>query len=195
MGEHTHLAHSRDCQEVRIRTEGTELRIINVYNDQQRGESLNLLQRVLPTAREQKGVPYLILRDFKLHHPVWGGDDAPRDARAEDLLDLMEAAGLDSWLASDTVTPYQAGHRSTIDLTLASYSLREQMVASEVDRGVHADSDHLPICTTLEINLLKMPDPVKRRNRKAIDVEKFLTFASSNLSMIQLLKKPNAARD
>jgi hypothetical protein len=168
---------------VRIKTESSrELRIINVYNDQQQGAALRLLQDKLPPVREQKGVSYLVMGDFNLHHPVWGGDDAPRDARAEDLLDLMETAGLDNWLVPGTITRDQAGHRSTIDLTLASYSLREQMVVCEVDHRAHADSDHLPIRTLLEINLPELPDPVKRRNWKAMDVEKFLTFVSSNLT-------------
>jgi hypothetical protein len=33
-------------------------------------------------------------------------------------------------------------------------------------------------------------DPVKQRNWKAIDVEKFLTFASANLSVMRLLEEP-----
>ncbi|OOQ86154.1 putative reverse transcriptase [Penicillium brasilianum] len=181
IGEHTHLAHSRDCQEIRIKTEGSELRIINVYNDQQRGAALDLLQGILSSMREQKEVSYLVLGDFNLHHPVWGGDAAPRDARAEDLLDLMESVGLDSWLAPGTITRDQAGSRSTIDLVLASYSLREQMLACEVDQSVHADSDHLPVLTLLEINVPEAADPIKRRNWKAMDVEKFRTFVSANL--------------
>lgn len=36
--EHTHLARSRNCQEVRVKTESSgELRIVNVYNDQKQG--------------------------------------------------------------------------------------------------------------------------------------------------------------
>ena len=69
--EHTHLEHSRDCQEIRIRTESCgELRVINVYNDQQQGAALSLLQDKLPPIREQKGVSYLVLSDFNLHHPA-----------------------------------------------------------------------------------------------------------------------------
>jgi hypothetical protein len=130
----------------------------------------------------RRGVFYLVLGRFNLHHPDWGGDDAPRDVRAEDLLDLMETGGLDNWLTPGTVTRDQAGHQSTIDLVLASYSLREQMVVCEVDHGAHADSDHLPIRTLLEINLPEAPDPVKRRNWKTMDVEKFVTFISPNLT-------------
>jgi hypothetical protein len=55
---------------------------------------------------------------------------------------------------------------------------------------VYADSDYLPILTLLEINVLEATDPVKRRNWKAIDVEKFLTFASANLSIIRLPEEP-----
>jgi endonuclease/exonuclease/phosphatase family metal-dependent hydrolase len=192
MGEYTHLVHSRDYQEVRVKTESSgELRIVNVYNDQQHGAALHKLQETLPPLRGQKGVSYLILGDFNLHHPAWGGDNAPRDAGAEDLLDLMETAGLDNWLAPGSVTRDQAGSQSTIDLVLASYSLREQMVVCEVDDSVHADSDHLPILTLLEVDTPEAVDPVKRRNWKAMDVEKFLTFVSSNLCMIQLPDGPN----
>jgi hypothetical protein len=183
--------YSRDCQEVRIKSERLELRIINVYNDQQHGAALRLLQETLPPTREQQGVSYLILSDFNLHHPAWGGDDASRDARAEDLLDLMESVGLDNWVAPGTITRDQAGYQSTIDLTLASYSLREQMIACEVDQDVHADSDHLPILTLLEVNVPETAEAVKRRNWKAMDVEKFLTFVSSNLCMIRLPDEPN----
>jgi hypothetical protein len=42
----------------------------------------------------------------------------------------------------------------------------------------------------LEINVLEAADPVKRRNWKAIDVEKFLTFASANLSVMRLPEEP-----
>ena len=191
LGEHTHLVHSRDCQEVRIKSERSELRIINVYNDQQHGAALRLLQETLPPTREQKGVSYLILGDFNLHHPAWGGDDAPRDARAEDLLDLMESVGLDNWLAPGSVTRDQAGSQSTIDLALASYMLREQLISCGVDHSVHADSDHLPILTLLEVNVPETAEAVKRRNWKAMDVEKFLTFVSSNLCMIRLPDRPN----
>jgi hypothetical protein len=118
------------------------------------------------------------------------GDEAPRDAKAEDLLDLIETAGLDNWLTPGTITRDQAGSQSTIDLVFASYSLREQMIACEVDRSVHADSDHLPILTLLEVNVPEAADPIRRRNWKAMDVEKFLTFALSNLNLIRLPREP-----
>ncbi|OKP12959.1 hypothetical protein PENSUB_1341 [Penicillium subrubescens] len=83
----------------------------------------------------------------------------------------METAGLDNWLTPGTIIRDQSGSQSTIDLVLALYALREQIVAYEVDYSVHADSDHLLILTLLEINVLEAADPVKRRNWKAIDVD------------------------
>lgn len=197
LGEYTHLAHSRDCQEICIKTTSAgELHIINIYNDQRYAAALGLLQDILPPPRlqRQQKVSYLVLGDFNLHHPVWGGDNAPRDARAADLLDLMESVGLDNWIRPGTVTRDQAGSQSTIDLVLASYSLREQMIACEVDLSVHADSDHLPIRTALEINVPEASDPVKRRNWRAMDVDKFLRFVSANLKdkhWMRLLGEPS----
>ena len=53
LGEYTHLVHSRDYQEARVKTESSgELRIVNVYNDQQQGAALSLLQDKLPPIRE-----------------------------------------------------------------------------------------------------------------------------------------------
>ena len=55
---------------------------------------------------------------------------------------------------------------------------------------MHVDSDHLPILTFLDANVPEATDPVKRRNWKAMDVEKFLAFASANLSGIRLPEEP-----
>jgi endonuclease/exonuclease/phosphatase family metal-dependent hydrolase len=67
----THYVHSRDCHELRIKTRSAgELRIVNVYNEQEKWGALDLLKGVLPPMREQRGFSYLILGDFNLHHPV-----------------------------------------------------------------------------------------------------------------------------
>jgi hypothetical protein len=65
------------------------------------------------------------------------------------------------------------------------------MIACEVDYDVHANSDHLPILTLLGVNIPMAADPVRRRNWKAIEVKKFLTFASANLRTMQLPKEPS----
>lgn len=77
------------------------------------------------------------------------------------FFDLLEFAGLDNWVRPGTVTRDQAGSRSTTDIVLAFYSLREQIIECEVHPSVHADSDRLPIRTALEINVPEASDPVK----------------------------------
>jgi hypothetical protein len=52
------------------------------------------------------------LGDFNLHHPVWGSDNAAQDAKAEDVLDLMDLAGLDQWLQPGTITRDEAGNKN-----------------------------------------------------------------------------------
>jgi hypothetical protein len=63
------------------------------------------------------------------------------------------ATALDNWLPEGTIT--REGTRespgTTIDLVLATADLRERMVNCQVDRRVHADSDHLPIHTLIDI--------------------------------------------
>ncbi|KAJ5195634.1 uncharacterized protein N7498_009072 [Penicillium cinerascens] len=61
----THIVHSKDCQEVRMRNrEGKELRIFNIYNQPNNGEdTVNLLSQLIPPARDQEpGVSHLALK-------------------------------------------------------------------------------------------------------------------------------------
>ncbi|OGE50276.1 hypothetical protein PENARI_c017G00750 [Penicillium arizonense] len=50
------------------------------------------------------GSSTIVLGDFNLHHPAWGGDDA-----------LTDTANLDLWLAPGTITRDESGHKTTID--------------------------------------------------------------------------------
>ncbi|KAJ5907780.1 hypothetical protein N7495_000462 [Penicillium taxi] len=173
----THIVHSADCQEYQIKTEEQELRIINIYN---KGGTLamNDLEQIL------RRISYLVIGDFNLHHPAWGGDGASQDLGSDDLLDQIDIAGLDLWLRPGTTIWRRGGEaglqETTIDLVLASYALRERMIACETKERIHADSDHLPILTTLEINTPKILE-TRRRQWKKMDISKFIKFVSENL--------------
>ncbi|KAJ5953702.1 hypothetical protein N7454_000598 [Penicillium verhagenii] len=153
----THFAHSADVQELRLKT------ICG-------GDVIS----------EQRST-YLLMGDFNLHHPVWGGDDAEEDAEAEELLTLMDSAELDCWLEPGTVTRMDARSQTTIDLVLASRRLKERMVSCEVSADTHADSDHLPICTVVDLGTEEVEEPVRRRSWKSMDEKKFTEFVSANL--------------
>jgi len=161
-------------QELRLKTKTCgEVSIFNIYNEQGTWDGLNLLKGLVSQGT------YLLVGDFNLHHPVWGGDDAVEDAEAEELLLLMDSASLDCWLEPGTVTRMDARSSTTIDLVLASRRLTERMISCEVSE-THADSDHLPICTIMDVETQEVEEE-RRRCWKSIDVEKFTVFVSANL--------------
>jgi hypothetical protein len=53
-------------------------------------------------------------------------------------------------------------------------------VACDVDEIIHADSDHLPIRTIIDVET-PLIRPPRRRNWKAIDKPKFTKFVEENL--------------
>jgi hypothetical protein len=149
----TRYAQSGDLQEVRIRTRlsNSEVRVFSIYNDQSTGDGLTLLKCLVKPATEQKGFSYLIVSDFNLHRPVWGGDSAVEDAKAEEVLTLMDTADLELWTEPGVPTRMNAVRQTTIDLVLAIQKIREHLIACEVSEDTHADSDHLPIVTSVDL--------------------------------------------
>ncbi|KAJ5667634.1 hypothetical protein N7507_003498 [Penicillium longicatenatum] len=182
----THFAHSGDVQELRLKTGCGEVSLMNIYNEQGTWEGLNLLKTLITQGN------YLILGDFNLHHPVWGGDDAVEDVEAEELLLLMDSAGLECWLEPGTITRADARSNTTIDLVLASRKLTERMISCEVSMETHADSDHLPICTIVDVEMQEVEE-VRRRSWKSMNVEKFTDFVSANLLGKRWMELPDLA--
>ncbi len=46
---------------------------------------------------------HIILGDFNLHHPVWGGMEAKNDRDVESLLAIVEQHGLHLFLKTGTI--------------------------------------------------------------------------------------------
>jgi hypothetical protein len=65
-------------------------------------------------------------------------------------------------------------------------------VACYVNKTIHANSNHLPIRTLINIET-PITDPPKRRNWKAMDRPKFTKFVKENLAILQFWK--NYARE
>jgi len=174
--EWTHYAHSAFCQEVRIQspTLGT-LRILNIYNECGTTDTVELLHELL-NPRDQ----IMLLGDFNLHHPAWGGIDSTQDPGSDKLIELCDIANLDLWLEPGTITRDQNGRQTTIDLSFGSPTLTDRLVVCELALDCHADSDHLPIRTILDINTPEAIQP-KRRLWKAMDTDKFDKFVAENL--------------
>jgi hypothetical protein len=176
--EWTHIAHSAFCQEVRLQTTTGTIRIFNVYNEGGTTDTVDLLYRVL-NPRDR----VMLMGDFNLHHPAWGGIDSKQDAGSDRLIDLCDTADLDLWLEPGTITRDQNGEKTTIDLFFGSPSLTERMVVCELAMDCHADSDHLPIRALVDIDT-PPPNETKRRLWKAMDTEKFDKFVAANLGSL-----------
>lgn len=179
----THHVYGRDSHEVRIRTgksgeSGEELRIINIYNPVGSIETVNMLGDVFGRKTRSRTI---VIGDFNLHHPAWGGDDAVQDASADALIELTDSADLDLWLAPGTITRDESGHQTTIDLVFGSHDLSERFLATEIAHECHAHSDHLPIRTILDVSTSTIDSTPKRRNWKAMETDKFDKFVAANL--------------
>jgi exonuclease III len=177
-----HTVHSRDCQELELHYDTGTLRLYNIYNPRLDADSqtdtLDILEQVI---NRQNG-SCLLLGDFNLHHPAWGGDYIRHtDTRSDKLLELTDAWLLDLWTEPGAITRDEQGHQSTIDLTWGSMDLTARLVACEMAPDVHADSDHLPIRLLLDIDTPPTPAP-KRRNWKAMDVQKLCEFVAANIN-------------
>lgn len=123
----------------------------------------------------------MILGDFNLHHPWWGGEGAKADAEAEELLDIMETLAIDNWLPEGTITRRDTRSESTIDFVLVSTAMQTRMINCEVQMKVHTESDHFPIHSLVDVDTQVAEDPVLRRNLKAMDEPKLIQFVNNNL--------------
>ena len=87
-----------------------------------------------------------------LHHPLWstrhlrGGEEA----RAEQLLGLIEDFQLQLLTVHGTTTHRWQGGESTIDLTFASEDIASHVVHWRIDHRLDHDSDHLPIDVAID---------------------------------------------
>ncbi|KAI9034750.1 uncharacterized protein KD926_006125, partial [Aspergillus affinis] len=143
--------------------DGQQVRIFNIYNrsNEVDGTTLDLVTSLtIPTGPTNSSTNprLLLLGDFNLHHPAWGGERSERDLSSDQLLELTDTRCLDLWLEPGTTT----------------------LVACEVNERVHADSDHYPIRTLLDIST-KTPEAQRRKNWKACSVKDLQSFVDFNL--------------
>jgi len=92
----------------------------------------------------------LIMGDFNLHHPHWGGRRClTRHTAADSLLNVVTNARLELLLEPGTITREAHNQFTTIDLTFGSEKIRSMVLKCEVRTDLHQGSDHLPIATEL----------------------------------------------
>jgi ribonuclease HI len=116
----------------------------------------------------------ILLGDFNLHHPLWGGPDVKRiHPQSENLVAIMEDFCLSNTLPAGTITFQEAAWRSTIDLCLVTAGLVDRVIRSEVEHDLNHDSDHLPISTEIHMTI-KQAQQTGKRNYKRINEENYV---------------------
>ncbi|KAI9037099.1 putative RNA-directed DNA polymerase from transposon X-element, partial [Aspergillus affinis] len=181
-----HTVHSKDVQELKLTdADGQQVRIFNIYNrpDEVDSTTLDLVTSLTTPAgptNSSTNPRLLLLGDFNLHHPAWEGERSKRDSSSDQLLELIDTRYLDLWLEPGTTTWERNGSKTTIDLVLGSQDLTPRLVTCEINERNHADSDHYPIRTLLDIST-KTPEAQRRRNWKACSVKDLQSFVDLNL--------------
>lgn len=121
--------HSGDLATLHVdTTDGRRIQIHNIYNQTLAEGTLptiKLLANVTGASLNNGGMhEQMIVGDFNLHHPIWGGDQAKTDRGSDELLDITESLSMDQILPRGTPT-YTENCSTTIDLVFAT--LADQM--------------------------------------------------------------------
>jgi hypothetical protein len=99
-------------------------------------------------ALSDQSADHLLLGDFNIHHPNWGGPNARAEYASPLLLSSQEIYILTLLLPPKTITCQKHGGKSTIDLVFSSPFLSSSVTACGSREDLDQGSDHLPIETS-----------------------------------------------
>lgn len=166
--------HSPDLSTLTLQTGSVQMHIHNCYNQpsstssQQAGDVLTLLPSVLGQEGE-----HILLGDFNLHHPKWGGPNTfDQHKAADDLIAITQVYQLELLTPPGTVTWETPRSCQTLDLTFGSKWAQDRVRTCCVTEELESSSDHWPICTTLEAGTLTLAQPKLRPQWKKANWEK-----------------------
>jgi hypothetical protein len=137
---------------LRLETPSGSIRIHNVYN---RNKELDMTElfSYCPISHSD-----ILLGDFNLHHPAWGGDNLPVVERsAKELHKLSVSCGTTCQTPRGAVTYSRSEsedkHSSTIDLTFTGVNITTRVNSCQVIDIEGFGSDHRLVVTELKIAL------------------------------------------
>jgi hypothetical protein len=162
-----------DLSTLTLRLENHTLHIHNAYS--RPPGALNITDRESPIyALAQllnKPGEHLLVGDFNLHHPWWGGARClTRHRMADDLVGIVKEAGLQLLTPPGTITWEARRSKSTVDLTFASPWLAQRLIGCRADPTLENGSDHHPITSLFTLDTI--PQTLKqRRSWRKMDKE------------------------
>ena len=166
--------HSADLLTLTLRKHDFTLHIHNCYNQPPNlasSRELGVL-RQLPEALAGEG-EHVLLGDFNLHHPSWGGVLLPtQHALADDLIDVTTMANMELTLPPGSVTWRTQRSMSTLDLVFATGHVAGHMRQCRPCEELDSDSDHVPVITSIEMTIPTQPKRPARPQWKRADWDK-----------------------
>lgn len=185
---------SPDLCTLSLKTRDGDIQVHNVYNPSPFSPRMRAVG-TLETLRQQLQMPgqHIIVGDFNLHHPWWGGPSIPTQHDSADLLiEIVQEANMDLVLPEGTVTwrRKNGSASSTIDLVFVSLGLVDSVLTCGTHEELDHQSDHLPIATEVNIEWEPSP-PQKRKMWKTMDSKKINEFLASQLPQLNSLPLNN----
>ena len=141
---------------------GKECHILNIYhpstNEGIEMPPLHQLREILADtlARGAGGQgmtekPLVLLGDFNLHHPSWGGDHIVADREASTLIEIINSFGLNLLLPRGEATWQRGGIETTIDLVFSTPYLTQRLTMCQVRKDWGLGDDHNPILIEFDV--------------------------------------------
>ncbi|KAJ5151525.1 uncharacterized protein N7482_010777 [Penicillium canariense] len=157
----------------------TDLFVHNIYRHDTNKEQL---QRLYSEIAKRPEAEHVVVGDFNLHHPLWGGPSVRKtEQEAHILVDSILPDLSLTYVGEPGKPTWQQGPlKSVIDLTFVSSSLLDCLTTCEIANDVDSQSDHLPIRTVLDITTPQFTQP-RRRNWEATDDEKLKQYLEQHL--------------
>jgi hypothetical protein len=153
---------------------GKTVQIHNIYNPSPVSHS-STEEGTLTTLRnclQDTTTDHIVIGDFNLHHPLWGGVARPiQHSCADILLDIIRNASLELVTSCGAATWSARGSSSTIDLAFISQSLGERLIKCTPRLDIAQSSDHVPIETTIDLQTQSVVTR-RKRNWKGLDATK-----------------------
>ncbi|EDN04466.1 predicted protein [Histoplasma mississippiense (nom. inval.)] len=150
------------------------IHIHNLYNPETStgNSTIPLLRTTVTEADSEKQI---VVGDFNLHHPLWGGTRSDQDAEAEELVSLMADQQLELLIPPGTATYDEHDRQTTIDLALGTPWIHERKAYCGLREDLDHQSDHQPIAVTI-MTAVETCDPPdqwqwQRTNTETLELE------------------------
>ncbi|KAI0995575.1 hypothetical protein K3495_g12605, partial [Podosphaera aphanis] len=151
--EHVPEEAGSDITSISIQTNQGKIWVHSVYNPPPLSHSSSHLGtlRWLPQILAPEG-QHILVGDFNLHHPRWGGSTVfSHHKLAEHLISVLSDHNMELILPQGTITWKSRGSQSTLDLAFISKDLEDTVIGCYQPEQLESSSDHIPICTELQI--------------------------------------------